>query len=144
MRLLPIVALLLFFAIDALANWRMIPARTVSESVWSLGWVGRLGAGALLAVLFGHLVLQWPFGPIRDRPMRLQAVGARTTVAVGEPFVRVQASRPPLARPDAAIRATALERLGARLTRWVRRLQSAGRPAATRRASQRRAAPPTP
>jgi hypothetical protein len=65
MRLLPLTTLVLFFAIDGAANWRLIPARTVSEWVWSLGWLARLTAGALLALLFGHLVLQWPYGPTR-------------------------------------------------------------------------------
>lgn len=63
MRLLPLTVLIVFCLVDAAANWRLIPAPTVSEWVWSLGWRGRLVAGIVLAVLFGYLVLRWPFGP---------------------------------------------------------------------------------
>jgi hypothetical protein len=63
MRLLPLAVLLIFCLVEVAANWRLIPAQTVSEWVWSLGWLGRLVAGFLLVVLFGHLVLRWPFGP---------------------------------------------------------------------------------
>jgi hypothetical protein len=63
MRLLPLTVLIVFSLVDAAAFWRLIPAQTVSEWVWSLGWPGRLVAGLLLVVLFGHLVLRWPLGP---------------------------------------------------------------------------------
>jgi hypothetical protein len=63
MRVLPLTILIFFSVVDAAANWRVIPAQTVSEVVWSLGWLGRLGAGVTLALLFSHLVLQWPYGP---------------------------------------------------------------------------------
>ena len=63
MRLLPLTVLAVFCAVEAAANWRLIRAHTVSEVVWSLGWPGRIFAAFLLAVLFGHLVLRWPYGP---------------------------------------------------------------------------------
>jgi hypothetical protein len=63
MRLIPLVVLIVFCLVEFAANWRLIPAQTVSEWVWSLGWLGRLVSGLVLLVLFGHLVLRWPFGP---------------------------------------------------------------------------------
>ena len=63
MRLLPLTVLIVFSLVDAAANWRLIPAQTVSEWVWSHGWLGRLVTGFILVVLFGHLVLRWPCGP---------------------------------------------------------------------------------
>jgi hypothetical protein len=63
MRLIPLAVLVVFLLVEAAANWRLIRAHTVSEVVWSLGWPGRLTSGLLLAVLFGHLVLRWPYGP---------------------------------------------------------------------------------
>jgi len=63
MRLLPLTVLIVFCLIDAAANWRLIPAQTVSEVIWSLGWLGRVVAGLLLVMLFSHLVLRWPYGP---------------------------------------------------------------------------------
>jgi hypothetical protein len=62
-RLLPLALLFVFCLVEAAANWRVIRAHTVSEVVWSLGWPGRVVAALLLAVLFGHLVLRWPYGP---------------------------------------------------------------------------------
>jgi hypothetical protein len=63
MRLLPLTVLVAFCVVEAAANWRLIRSHTVSEVVWSLGWPGRVVAALLLAVLFGHLVLRWPYGP---------------------------------------------------------------------------------
>ncbi len=63
MRLLPLTILIVFVVVDVAANWRLIPAQTVSEWVWSHGWIGRVVAGAVLFALFGHLVLRWPYGP---------------------------------------------------------------------------------
>jgi hypothetical protein len=63
LRLLPLTILIVFTLVDAAANWRLIPAQTVSEWVWSLGWLGRLVAALVLVLLFGHLVLRWPYGP---------------------------------------------------------------------------------
>jgi hypothetical protein len=63
MRVLPLVILVVFGLVEVAANWRLIPAQTVSEWVWSLGWLGRLVSALFLVVLFGHLVLRWPFGP---------------------------------------------------------------------------------
>jgi hypothetical protein len=63
MRLLPLTLLLVFWLVEAAANWRLIRAHTVSYLVWSLGWPGRVAAGLFLVVLFGHLVLRWPYGP---------------------------------------------------------------------------------
>jgi hypothetical protein len=63
MRLLPLAILIFFSLAEVAANWRLIPAQTVSELVWSLGWLGRVVAALLLLVLFGHLVLRWPYGP---------------------------------------------------------------------------------
>ena len=63
MRLLPLVVLVIFSLVEVAANWRLIPAQTVSEWVWSLGGLGRLVAGFVLVVLFGHLVFRWPYGP---------------------------------------------------------------------------------
>jgi hypothetical protein len=63
MRLLPLTVLAVFCVVEAAANWRLIRAHTVSEVVWSLGWPGRIVAALLLAVLFVHLVLRWPYGP---------------------------------------------------------------------------------
>jgi hypothetical protein len=65
MSLAPVLAFALFWLVDALARWRVLPARTVSEWVWALGWPGRIGAGLCLAVVFGHLVFQVPDGPGR-------------------------------------------------------------------------------
>ena len=63
MRLLPPTIMIAFSIVDAAANWRLIPAQTVSEWVPSLGWLGRAIAGLILTLTFTHLVLQWPFGP---------------------------------------------------------------------------------
>ena len=63
MRLLPLAILAAFCLVEAAANWRLIRALTVSQVVWRLGWPGRLVTGLLLVLLFGHLVLQWPYGP---------------------------------------------------------------------------------
>jgi hypothetical protein len=63
MRLLPPTVLIVFCLVEAAANWRLIRAHTVSHMVWSLGWPGRVGAALFLVLLFGHLVLRWPYGP---------------------------------------------------------------------------------
>jgi hypothetical protein len=63
MRSLPLVVLIVFSFVELAANWRVIQAQTVSEMVWSLGPLGRVVAGLVLVVLFGHLVLGWPYGP---------------------------------------------------------------------------------
>jgi hypothetical protein len=62
-RLLPLALLVVFCFVEAAANWRLIRAHTVSEVVWSLGWPGRAAAALFLTLLFGHLVLRWPYGP---------------------------------------------------------------------------------
>lgn len=59
MRYLPLGLFLAFVLADALANWRVIPGRTVSEYVWALGWVGRI----ITLLVFTHLFFKWPYGP---------------------------------------------------------------------------------
>jgi hypothetical protein len=60
---LPLLTLVLFWVLDALANWRLIPSRTVSELVWATNFPMRVAAGLFLLLVAAHLVFKWPYGP---------------------------------------------------------------------------------
>lgn len=65
LRELPLIALGLFWLLDGLANFRLIPSESVSELVWREGWGCRVFAASLLVLLASHLLLQWPMSPAK-------------------------------------------------------------------------------